>query len=71
MSRFSSDRLRPVVIEPRSKTLPIIILLAVVSAAVGLAFILENLRPSVQSAASAPADASQARAPIAGKRRTA
>jgi hypothetical protein len=62
---------RPVVIEPRSKTLPIVILLAVVTAAVGLAFILENLRPSVQAVARAPADASQARSPIAGKRRTA
>jgi hypothetical protein len=60
----------PVVIEPRSKTLPIIVFLSVLTAAVGLAFILENLRPRVRAVATA-ADADQARTSIAGARRTA
>lgn len=38
----------PIVIQPRKKTLPIVILLAVVSATVGLAFVLENARPKVK-----------------------
>jgi len=37
----------PKLVEPRKKTLPIVILLAVLSATVGLAFILENARPRV------------------------
>jgi hypothetical protein len=60
----------PVVIEPRKKTLPIIVFLAVITAAVGLAFVLENLRPSVRAVATT-ADAGQARSPIARTRRTA
>jgi hypothetical protein len=60
----------PVVIEPRRKTLPIIVFLAGLSAAVGLAFVLENLRPRVRAVVSA-ADAEPARAPIASTRRTA
>jgi hypothetical protein len=60
----------PVIIEPRKKTLPIVIFLAVITAAIGLAFVLENLRPSVHAVASTP-DADQARTPIARKRRTA
>jgi hypothetical protein len=35
----------PKVFLPRKKTLPIVILLAVLSATFGLAFVLENLRP--------------------------
>ena len=35
----------PVVVQPRKKTLPIVIFLAVISASIGLAFILENARP--------------------------
>jgi hypothetical protein len=37
----------PVVVQPRKKTLPIVIFLAVLSATIGLAFILENARPRV------------------------
>ena len=61
---------KPVVIKPRSKTLPIIVFLAVLTATVGLAFVLENLRPRVL-AVPAKADAEQARPPIADARRTA
>jgi hypothetical protein len=43
---------RPVVIEPLKKTLPIAIFLAVAVATVGLAFVLENLRPRVHAVAS-------------------
>jgi hypothetical protein len=60
----------PVVIEPRSKTLPIIVFLSVLIAVVGLAFVLENLRPRVRVVATA-ADVDQARTSIAGARRTA
>jgi hypothetical protein len=35
----------PVVVQPRKKTLAIVIFIAVLSAAIGLAFILENARP--------------------------
>ena len=38
----------PVVVQPRKKTLPIVIFLAVISATIGLAFILENARPRVK-----------------------
>jgi hypothetical protein len=31
--------------QPRSKTMPIVILLAILFATIGLAFLLENLRP--------------------------
>ncbi len=41
----------PVVVQPRKKTLPIVIFLAVISAAIGLAFILENARPRVKPVA--------------------
>ena len=61
---------KPVLIKPRSKTLPVIVFLAVLTAAVGLAFVLENLRPRVV-AVPATADAEQARPPIADARRTA
>jgi hypothetical protein len=61
---------RPVVIEPRKKTLPIIVLLAVVTATVGLAFVLENVRPSVHPVAST-ADADQMGGRVVRKRRTA
>jgi hypothetical protein len=37
----------PTVVQPRKKTLPIVIFLAVLSATVGLAFVLENARPRV------------------------
>jgi hypothetical protein len=38
----------PVLVQPRKKTLPIVIFLAVISATIGLAFILENARPRVK-----------------------
>ena len=47
----------PIVVQSRKKTLPIVIFLAVLSATIGLAFILENARPRVKPvalAASAP-----------------
>jgi hypothetical protein len=61
---------RPVVIEPRKKTLPIMVFMCVLTAAVGLAFVLENLRPRVRAVASAN-DVDRAHAPSAGARRTA
>jgi hypothetical protein len=60
----------PTVIEPRKKTLPIMVFLSVLTAAVGLAFVLENLRPRVRAVASAK-DVDRADTPIAGTRRTA
>ncbi len=39
---------RPVRLEGRKKTLPIVVLLAVLSATIGLAFILENARPQIR-----------------------
>jgi hypothetical protein len=45
----------PVVVIPRKKTLPIVIFLAVVVGTLGLAFILENLRPRVRAVAPAAA----------------
>jgi hypothetical protein len=38
----------PVLIEPRKKTRPVIVFLAVMIAVIGLAFVLENLRPRVR-----------------------
>jgi hypothetical protein len=38
----------PVLVQPRKKTLPIVIFIAVISATIGLAFILENARPNVK-----------------------
>src|SRR5438128_4532697 len=38
-----------IVIQPRKKTLPIVVFLAVLSATVGLAFLLENMRPHARS----------------------
>jgi hypothetical protein len=40
-----------VLLQPRKKTLPIVIFLAVISATIGLAFILENARPRVKPVA--------------------
>jgi hypothetical protein len=56
---------RPVLIEPRKKTLPIVVFLAVVAATIGFAFVLENLRPRVRAVAPATS------ARRAGTRRTA
>jgi hypothetical protein len=39
---------RPHIFQPRSKTLAIVVFLAVMLATVGLAFVLENLRPRVR-----------------------
>jgi hypothetical protein len=39
----------PVLVQPRKKTLPIVVFLAVMSATIGLAFILENARPRVKA----------------------
>jgi hypothetical protein len=61
---------RPLVVQPRKKTLPIMVFLAVVTAAVGLAFVLDNLRPPVRAVAST-ADPDEAPATIAKTRRTA
>jgi hypothetical protein len=60
----------PLIIEPVKKTLPIMIFLAGLTAAVGLAFVLENLRPPVRALAST-ADPDQGRTPVVRKRRTA
>ena len=43
----------PVVVQPRKKTLAIVVFLAVAIATIGLAFILENLRPRVRAVAPA------------------
>lgn len=43
----------PVVVEPRKKTLAVVVFAALVLATVGLAFILENLRPRVRAVAPA------------------
>lgn len=43
----------PVVVEPRSKTLAVVVFVALMVATVGLAFILENLRPRVRVVAPA------------------
>lgn len=40
---------QPVLVEPRKKTRPVIVFLAVMTAVIGLAFVLENLRPRVRS----------------------
>jgi hypothetical protein len=53
----------PKVFLPRKKTLPIVILLAVLSATFGLAFVLENLRPRTVSVAIAPPQV-QPQAPV-------
>jgi hypothetical protein len=42
----------PTLVQPRKKTLPVVIFLAVLSATVGLAFVLENARPRVRSVTS-------------------
>ena len=44
---------KPVVVGPRKKTLAIVVFLAVLVATIGLAFILENLRPRVRAVAPA------------------
>lgn len=44
---------KPVVVEPRKKTLAIIVFVALLVATIGLAFILENLRPRVRAVAPA------------------
>jgi hypothetical protein len=52
------------VVRPRSKTLPIVIFFAVSFATIGLAFLLENMRPRPRSGASVgvpPGDAAQRR----------
>ena len=45
-----------VVIQPRKKTLPIVVFIAVLSAAIGLAFVLENLRPRIHQVPQAETD---------------
>lgn len=51
----------PILIEPRKRTRPVIVFLAVIIAVVGLAFVLENLRPGVRPvpAQELPAQASR------------
>ena len=44
---------KPVVVEPRKKTLAVVVFVALLIATVGLAFILENLRPRVRAVAPA------------------
>jgi len=44
----------PSIVTPHKKTLPIVVFLAVLSAAIGLAFVLENLRPLPRPVAIAP-----------------
>jgi hypothetical protein len=55
------------VFQPRSKTLPVVIFLALMFATVGLAFLLENLRPRHL----APLDQAEADLPRPAQRRTA
>ncbi|MDP9491775.1 MAG: hypothetical protein M3P42_06185, partial [Actinomycetota bacterium] len=45
---IASQPQKPVLIEPRKKTRPVIVFLAVMIAVIGLAFILENMRPRVR-----------------------
>jgi hypothetical protein len=44
----------PSVVQPHKKTLPIVVFLAVISATIGLAFVLENVRPVSKRVAIAP-----------------
>lgn len=44
----ASSPQRPVLVEPRKKTRPVIVFLAVMIAVIGLAFVLENIRPRVR-----------------------
>jgi hypothetical protein len=44
---------KPVVVEPRKKTLAVVVFVALLIATIGLAFILENLRPRVRAVAPA------------------
>lgn len=60
----------PTLIQPRKKTLPIVILLAVLSATVALAFVLENVRPRVRPATLKAAGTTDG-SPAAGRRSTA
>jgi hypothetical protein len=46
---------KPVVVEPRKKTLAVVVFGALLVATLGLAFILENLRPRVRAVAAPPA----------------
>ena len=46
----------PSVVQPHKKTLPIVVFLAVLSATIGLAFVLENLRPVSRPVAIAPTE---------------
>src|SRR5581483_3467854 len=58
----------PVVVLPRKKTLPIVVFIAVLSASIGLAFVLENLRPRMKPLPQVPAEDLQ---PAVDARRTA
>jgi capsular polysaccharide biosynthesis protein len=50
-----ADPVQPAtVLTPRKKTLPIMVFILVLSAAVGTAFVLENLRPTIHVVANAP-----------------
>lgn len=53
---IASQPQMPVLIEPRKKTRPVIVFLAVMIAVIGLAFILENMRPRVRPIAAKPQD---------------
>ena len=62
--------IRAELFQPRSKTMAMVVFLAVMFVAVGLAFLLENLRPRVVEAAAAPTKG-EFEAPRATQRRTA
>jgi|GEM_PF-2522855 len=58
----------PSVLQKRKKTLPIVIFIAVLSAAIGLAFVLENARPRVRSVPPADEQLPPGAAAAAGRR---
>jgi hypothetical protein len=66
--RVLQNATRPTVAVPRSKTLPIIVFLAVLSATFALVFILENARPSRSKVSALDVNSAHASAP--GRRRS-
>jgi hypothetical protein len=51
---ISTDARKPVVIQPRKKTIPIFIFLVVLIATIGLIMVLENMRPQATSQSAVP-----------------
>ena len=63
----ASSSATTVLLEGRSKTVPIVVFLTVMLAVIGLAFILENLRPRVRPVADV-ADRQEAPRPVRRRR---